>query len=270
MKKAYEVADELAKERGGTSTPMQAMHDVKLALDKIVSQPGDFGLEGAQKSALQATRKEFISELEKVPEYNTARKQYAAQSVPINKMQIAQELQKSLTAPLTGETTRGAMFAKAAEEAPKTIKRATGQEFYSKLEDILSPNEMKIVNDVRDEFRRTQLSKDQAKLAKASGEDLLSSQYKVPNWLNPIWTFANTIVKRSLGKIDEKLAIQIGMEVLEPAQMQKALKAAQEYNIRTQALAKTNRRPVPPPVMSGAVTFQNALNPQQNRNAMAR
>jgi hypothetical protein len=250
--------------------PVQSLHYVKMALDDMVRSPKDFGIGAAEVSAIRDTRKEFISQLENNANYSKARMQYAAQSVPINKMQIAQELQKSLTAPLTGETTRGAMFAKAAEEAPKTIKRATGQEFYSKLEDVLSPDEMKVVNDVRDEFRRTQLSKDQAKLAKASGEDLLSSQYKVPNWLNPIWTFANTIVKRSLGKIDEKLAIQIGMEVLEPAQMQKALKAAQEYNNRTQALAKTNRRPVPPPVMSGAVTFQNALNPQQNQNAMAR
>ena len=250
--------------------PVQSLHYVKMALDDMVRNPKDFGIGAAEVSAIRDTRKEFISQLENNANYSRARMQYAAQSVPINKMQIAQELQKSLTAPLTGETTRGAMFAKAAEEAPKTIKRATGQEFYSKLEDILGPDEMKVVNDVRDEFRRTQLAKDQAKLAKASGEDLLSSQYKVPNWLNPIWTFANTIVKRSLGKIDEKLAIQIGMEILEPAQMQKALKAAQEYNNRTQALAKTNRRPVPPPVISGAVTFQNALNPQQNQNAMAR
>jgi len=270
IRKAYTIADELAAERGGASTPMQSLHDVKLALDKIISKPEDFGLGGAQKEALQSTRKEFIAQLEKNEAYKKARADFAAQSVPINKMQIAQELQKSLTAPLTGETTRGAMFAKAVEETPRTIKRATGQEFYSKLEDILSPDEMKVVNNVRDEFRRTQLAKDQAKLAKASGEDLLSSQYKVPNWLNPIWTFANTIVKRSLGKIDEKLAIQIGMEMLDPAEMQKALKAAAEYNAKTQALTKTNRRPVPPPVMSGAITFQNALNPQQNRNAMAR
>jgi len=124
-------------------------------------------------------------------------------------MQIAQELQKSLTSPLTGETTRGAMFARAAEEAPKTIKRATGQEFYSRLEDILSPDEMNVVNDVRDEFRRTQFAKDQAKLAKMSGEDLATSQIgpiSHLNLLNRVWTIANTIIKRSLGKIDEKVS----------------------------------------------------------------
>lgn len=273
MRKAFQVADDLASERGGATTPMQSLHDVKLALDKIISQPKDFGLEGAQKAALQDTRKKFISELEKNDAYRKARTDFAAQSVPINKMQIAQELQKSLTAPLTGETTRAGMFARAVEEAPKTIKRATGQEFYTKLEDVLSPDEMKVVEGVRDEFRRTQLAKDQAKLAKSSVEDLASTQLGPIthlNLLNRVWTIANTIIKRSLGKIDQKLATQIGMEMLDPAEMQKALQAASEYNARTEALSKRKPRQVSPPVLSGAVTFQNALSPQQNQNAMAR
>ena len=274
MKKAFEVAEDLAAERGGKSTPMQRLHDTKLALDKIVSAPEDYGIAGAQKAAIQDTRKAFISELEKNPAYSKARAEYAAQSMPINKMQVAQELQKAMTAPLTGETTRGAMFAKAAEEAPKTIKRATGQEFFTKLEDVLSPNELNVVNDIRDEFRRTQLAKDQAKLAKSSGEDLATAQIgpiSHLNLLNRVWTIANTIIKRSLGKIDEKLATQIGMEMLDPAQMQKAHKAAQEYNNKTQAMQQHMRRkPVAPPIISGAVSFGNALSPQQNQNAMAR
>lgn len=273
MKAAYKAAENIAAERGDAGTPMERLHNVKLALDKIVQEPKDYGLDAAQKIAIQDTRKEFIDELRKVPEYEKARAAYAAQSVPINKMQIAQELQKSLTAPLTGEATRGAMFAKAAEEAPKTIKRATGQEFYSKLEDVLSPDEMKVVEDVRDEFRRTQLAKDQAKLAKSSVEDLASTQLGPIthlNLLNRVWTIANTIIKRSLGKIDQKIATQIGMEMLDPAEMKKALQAASEYNAKTEALSKRKSRSVSPPVLSGAVTVQNVMRRRDNQNAMAR
>lgn len=274
MKTAFKVADDLAAERGGTGTDMQKLHDVKLALDQIVSKPEDYGLAGAQKAAIQGTRKEFISELEKNDAYKKARADFAAQSVPINKMQVAQELQKSLTAPLTGEATRAGMFARAAEEAPKTIKRATGQEFFTKLEDMLSPEEMGVVNDVRDEFRRTQLAKDQAKLAKASAEDLASAQVgpiSHLNLLNRVWTIANTIVRRSLGKIDEKIATQIGMEMLDPAEMQKALQAAEKYNARTEELRRgvSGRSAPKPPVVSGAVTFLNAMAPE-NQNAMTR
>lgn len=274
MKTAMKIAEDIAAERGGVGTPMEALHNTKLAMDKIVAAPEDYGIAGAQKAAIQDTRKKFIAELEKNDAYKKARTDFAAQSVPINKMQVAQELQTALTAPLTGEATRAGMFARAAEEAPKTIKRATGQEFFTKLEDVLSPEEMNLVNDVRDEFRRTQLAKDQAKLAKASAEDLASSQIgpiSHLNLLNRVWTITNTIVKRSLGKIDEKLAAQIGMEMLDPAQMKKALQAAQEYNAKTEAISKgvSGRRAPAAPVLSGGVTFMNAMTPD-NRNAMAR
>lgn len=274
MKTAYKVADDLAAERGGAGTDMEKLHDVKLALDKIVAAPEDYGIAGAQKAAIQDTRKAFIAELEKNAAYKKARTEFAAQSVPINKMQVAQELEKALTSPVTGEATRAGMFARAAEEAPKTIKRATGQEFFTKLKDVLSPEEMNIVNDVRDEFRRTQLAKDQAKLAKSSAEELASSQIgpiSHLNLLNRVWTITNTIVKRSLGKIDEKLATQIGMEMLDPAQMKKALEAAQKYNARTEEIRRGlgNRKPAAAPAVSGAVTFQNVMTPE-NRNAMAR
>jgi hypothetical protein len=274
MKTAFKVADDLAAERGGAGTDMQKLHDVKLALDQIVSKPEDYGLAGAQKAAIQSTRKDFIAELEKNAAYKKARADFAAQSVPINKMQVAQELEKALTAPLTGEATRAGMFARAAEEAPKTIKRATGQEFFTKLEDVLSPDEIKIVDDIRDEFRRTQLAKDQAKLAKASAEDLASAQVgpiSHLNLLNRVWTIANTITRRSLGKIDERLATQIGMEMLDPAEMKKALEAAQKYSARTEEIKRGfGRRPAAPaPVVSGSVTTLNAMTPE-NRNAMAR
>jgi len=253
--------------------PVQSLHYVKMALDDMIRDPETFGIGASEVAAIRDTRKAFINELEKNKAYSTARAEYAAQSVPINKMQVAQELQKALTAPVTGEATRAGMFARAAEEAPKTIKRATGQEFFTKLEDVLSPDEMSIVNDVRDEFRRTQLAKDQAKLAKSSAEELASSQIgpiSHLNLLNRVWTITNTIIKRSLGKIDEKLATQIGMEMLDPAQMKKALQAAQEYNAKTEAIKSGMGRKMPkPPVLSGAVTFQNVMTPE-NRNAMAR
>lgn len=254
--------------------PVQSLHYVKMALDDMIRDPETFGIGASEVAAIRDTRKAFISELEKNKAYSTARAEYAAQSVPINKMQVAQELQKALTAPVTGETTRAGMFARAAEEAPKTIKRATGQEFFTKLEDVLSPDEMSIVNDVRDEFRRTQLAKDQAKLAKSSAEELASAQIgpiSHLNLLNRVWTITNTIIKRSLGKIDERLATQIGMEMLDPAQMKKALQAAQEYNAKTEAIKRGvgGRRMPAPPVLSGAVTFQNVMTPE-NRNAMSR
>jgi len=282
MKKAVSIADNIAAERGGAQTPMAKLHTVKLALDDMIRDPEQFGIGAAEAGAIKSTREKFIEELKKVPEYETARSKYAAQSQPINKMQVAQQLQKALTEPVTEGATRGGMFARAVEEAPKTIKKATGQTFFDKLEDVFSPEEMKVVNDVRDEFRRSKLSKEQADLGKAatpSAEELASSKLgsiSHLNLLNRVWTIANTVVKRSLGKIDEKLATEIGMQMLDPAEFKKALTAAQEYskatekgveNIRARKAAV--KKTIIPPAISGAVTFGNVMAPE-NRNAMAR
>jgi hypothetical protein len=183
---------------------------------------------------------------------------------------------------LTEGATRAGTFARAVEEAPKTIKKATGQQFFTKLEDVLSPEEMEVVNSVRDEFRRTKLAEDQAKLgAKAAPEveELASakvaSAMNIP-FLNRTWTIANTIIKRSLGKIDEKLATKIGMMMQDPAELNRAIAQARKYERETkQSVEKFKKAKkqaltfTPVEKIAGAVTVQNAMNPQ-NRNAMAR
>ena len=263
--------------------PMQSLHYVKMALDDMVRNPKDFSIGAAEVSAIRDTRKQFIAQLENNPNYATARATYAAQSVPINRMQVAQELVKSVTDPLTEGLTRGGMFARAIEEAPKTIKRSTGQEFFKELNEIFSPEEMKIVNNVRDEYRRTKLADEQARLgAKAAPEveelasAKISSALNIP-FLDRTWTIANTLIRRSLGKIDENLAVKIGMMMQDPKELQNAIIKAKDYYAKTEkgvaSIKERQRktgRAIPRKMISGAVSFQNVMAPQQNRNAMAR
>ena len=282
MKAAFKEADNIAAERGGEATPVEQMHNIKLALDKIVSKPEDYGLGGAQKAAIASTRQGFINELLSVPEYAKARADFAAQSVPINKMKVGQALLDAAMEPVTEGATRAGTFARAVEEAPKTIKKATGQEFFTKLEEVLSPDEMDIVNNVRDEFRRTKLADEQAKLgAKAAPEveELASakvtSAMNIP-FLNRAWTIANTVVKRSLGKIDEKLATEIGLMMQDPAELNRAIAKAKRYEkdtAKTVGKLREKRQKMvgqlPKQALYGSVSFQNAMSPQ-NQNAMAR
>jgi hypothetical protein len=262
--------------------PVQSLHYVKMALDDMIRDPKSFGIGATEVAAIRDTRKAFISELEKNPAYARARAEYAAQSAPINRMQVAQQLQKSLTAPLTGETTRAGAFATAVEEAPRTIKKATGQQFFERLEDILEPSEMKVVNDIRDEFRRTKLADEQAKLGRAAAPEVdelasarISSAMNIP-FLDRSWTIANTVIKRSLGRIDEKLATEIGMMMQDPAELSRAITKAKQYEARTAEIAeraKSRRQGVvkaaPRQAASGSVSFQNVMAPE-NQNAMAR
>jgi len=280
VKAASKVADMIEAETGVPATPMERLHNIKKGLDRVLFSPPE-DLAGLE-SAMKKTRADFIGYLNKVPEYAKARADFAAQSIPINRMQVAQELQKSLISPLTGETTRGGVFARAAEEAPKTIKRATGESFFSKLEDVLTPEDMKVVNDIRDEFRRTKLADEQAKLGRAAAPEVdelasakIASAMNIP-FLNRAWTIANTVVKRSLGKIDEKLATEIGMMMQDPAELSKAITKAREYEAKTAGMVEKARgrrqgvvKAAPRQAIAGSVSFQNAMTPE-NRNAMAR
>jgi hypothetical protein len=262
--------------------PVQSLHYVKMALDDMVRDPETFGIGASEVGAIQDTRKAFISGLEKNPAYAKARSEYAAQSEPINKMQVLQALRKTVIEPVTEGATRAGMFARAIEEAPRTIKKATGQQFFTKLEDVLSPEDMDVVNSVRDEFRRTKLADEQATLgAKAAPEveELASakvtSALNIP-FLNRAWTIANTVVKRSLGKIDEKLATEIGLMMQDPAELNRAIAKAKRYEkdtAKTVGKLREKRQKMvgqlPKQALYGSVSFQNAMSPQ-NQNAMAR
>jgi hypothetical protein len=260
--------------------PVESLHYVKMALDDMIRDPVEFGIGATEVKAISETRKKFLDQLKNNDAYNNARAQYAAQSIPINRMQIAQELQRAMTEPVTEGATRAGMFARAVEGAPKTIKRATGQQFFDRLEDILEPSEMKVVNDIREEFRRNQLAKEQAALGRAASDDVaelasarVSPSLNIP-FLNRTWTIANTVLKRTLGKIDDKLAVEIGMNVLDPRELAKAVDAAKKYAGETEAMTERVRekrrgmvKALPKEAASFGVSFQNAMTPE-NRNAM--
>lgn len=284
VKAAAKVADDIAKERGRDALPMERLHDIKVGLDTVLKDPAGHNLPGLD-TALKSTRKKFIDYLNTVPEYAKARADFAAQSVPINQMQVLQELLKTATEPVTEGVTRAGMFARAVEEAPKTIKKSTGEQFFTKLEDVLTPEQMDVVNGVRDEFRRTKLADEQAKLgAKAAPEveELASSRIasftNIP-FLNRAWTIANTIVKRSLGMIDEKLATEIGLMMQDPAELSQAISKARKYEEKTAAgteklKARRERivRSTPVSAVTRPVSIVGSVNTMspQNRNAMAR
>jgi len=260
--------------------PVESLHYVKMALDDMIRDPVEFGIGATEVKAISETRKKFLDQLKNNDAYNTARVQYAAQSIPINRMQIAQELQRALTKPLTGEATRASTFAGAIEAAPRTIKRATGQQFFDRLEDILEPSEMKVVNDIREEFRRNQLAKEQAAFGRAASEGAkelasakISGGLNIP-FLNRAWTIANTIVKRTLGKIDEKLATEIGLMMQDPAELNRAIAKAREYQKATErgvAKIRGERAPLTPETRARrAVGAINVMTQSQNQNAMAR
>jgi hypothetical protein len=245
VKQAFERAKTLAAEEGasfgsGGNYTAADMHYVKLALDDLIQNPATYGIGKVEASKIASTRKDFINWLEgQVPEYGTARSTFQARSKPINQMEVGQFLESKLTSALQGEQKlRPAAFAGAVEAAPQTIQRATvGAPRYEKLSDVLTPDQVKIVEDIRSDLARQAKYREQARAARPAGPsaeragtELLveaAGGAQLPTLLNRVTTVANAILKRLAGKIDRKLAIEIATDMLQPETAALALEAAQ-------------------------------------------
>lgn len=220
--------------------PVQSLHYIKLAYDDLIRDPAQFGIGKTEAGAIAGTRAEFMNWLEgKADAYKGARETFARQSGPINQMEVGQYLESKLTSALQGEQKlRPAAFAGAVEAAPQTIQRAAvGAPRYTKLSDVLTPAQVKIVEDIRKDLARQALYREQARAARPAGPTAARAGTELmieaaggvtmPTLLNRVTTVANAIMKRMTGKIDRKLAIEIATDLLEPETAALALEAAQ-------------------------------------------
>ena len=206
--------------------PVQSLHYVKMAMDDLIKDPERFGIGANEARAIASTQNDFIKWLgTQSPAYNQAREAYKAASEPINRMQIGQELQKALATPL-GTSERRGVFAKAAEEAPRTIKRATGQQMFDTLEEVLKPNEVKAVKAVADELARKDTFERLARGTKLSGTDAIPGEVglPLPNLLYRPAMLTNFLMRHAGKKAEEEIAKTAAAQYLTPSLLAKSLK----------------------------------------------
>lgn len=254
--------------------PVQSLHFMKLAFDDLIRDPTTFGIGKAEAGAITGTRKEFLNWVEgKADAYKNARETFAAQSKPINQMEVGQYLESKLTSALQGENKlRPGVFAGAVEAAPTTITRATGVPMgFTKLSDVLTPDQIKIVEDIRKDLARQ--SEFEAMAAKGrpagpeagrAGTSTLEQSFggtQLPSLLSRTATFANAILKRLAGKVDRATAIEIATEMLDPRAAANAMEAA----MRRADIVGT-----PINVLrQGGAAFRRGLTPAGTINALA-
>ncbi len=205
--------------------PVKSLHYMKTAMDDLIKNPERFGIGASEARAIGQTQQEFVKWLgAKSPNYDMARNVYRALSIPKNRMEVGQELQKSLTTPL-GTSERGAMFAKAKEEAPRTIKRATGQQMFDSLDEILTPTEMRSVTQVGGELARKDAFERLARQTSLSGSDAIPGQIglPLPNLLYRPSMIANFMLRHAGKGTEEKIAKLAASQYLQPNQLAVAL-----------------------------------------------
>jgi len=226
--------------------PGSSLHDMKMAFDDLINNPERFGIGAAEAAAIGKTRKQFLTWAEnKAPDYRVARETFAEQSKPINQMQVGQYLEGKLKPALGEETAnlRAAGFAGALENAPATLKTATGQSRFQQLTEILNPEQIAVIESVRADLARAKLTEQQAKAARGAGPDVglagtaVMGNIRAPGLISTVTSIANDIMRRLQGKLDQKLAIELATEMLDPALAAAALEKAMARQARGEKIA---------------------------------
>jgi len=156
FKDALPHAVKLAEAKGlsAKANLTEFLHFVKLGLDKELSKTGDTALSATEKGAVQQLKKELVKWMgAKNTDYDKARTLFAKFSKPINEMQVGQQLESALAKPI-GEGERAGVFAGAMQNAPATIKKATGQRVAEELEEVLQPENLGKVKGVLADLAR--------------------------------------------------------------------------------------------------------------------
>jgi hypothetical protein len=228
FKDALPTAMKLAEAEGVTPKGdlTRFLHFVKIGLDKQLERVGETALVKTEKDAVMSVRKELIDWLgQKNPAYDAARKQFAADSVPINQMQVGQELEKALVSPL-GTAERAGVYANAVREAPKTLKRATSYKRYDDLSDVLDPKQTQSVKDVSSSLARRAEYEDLASRGTSAAADAINLAVpKMPasGMFNPKYSVARAIINRMTGNLDNKALDFLATKMQDPQEMAKLM-----------------------------------------------
>jgi len=176
--------------------------------------------------------------VDSVPGYRAAQEVFAEASKPVNIMQVGQYLEGKLKPAMeTSIGERPGVFSAAVKEAPTTIKRSTGQSRFDKLEQILEPEQVKIVEDIRKDLAREAEFAKQATEGGKSGRTFPAAPASLPNFMSRVTAVANVILTRLQGKINQKLAIEMATEMLDPKAAAAAMEKALAREARGQKLA---------------------------------
>jgi hypothetical protein len=139
---------------------------------------------------------------------------YEQASTKINQMEIGQALEQKLQTSL-GDKQRAGVFATAVENAAQTIKKSTGQARFKKLEDVLEPKQIAIVNRVLADVQRKAKAEALATKSRVIGAETT----ELPNLLNRAALLTNTVLKAVKKDATEEINKMAAEMMLDPRKL---------------------------------------------------
>jgi hypothetical protein len=259
---------------------VENLHLVKQAMDDILKNPDNYGIGATEANAIRDTRKNFLSWLEtKVPEYKSARENYAKASKEIARADWGDYAVQKLTSSMTEDAPlRARNFANAVREslgpnAPATLKRAIGGgSRYDELSQLLTADEMKIVDDVVAQLGREEVAAGMAQRGAGAAPKLedLSKTEKVQVF-NQMWTLAQAAYSRIAGRLSEAKKTKLALAMLNADTMADLMERAAKKQGRVERYAtkpiRGAGRAAQTTIAGPAGTAGARLQTEENRNA---
>jgi len=225
------------------------------------------------KSELTQIKNELTEAIPYLPEAEAA---FKKGSRTLNQRDVATYLREKLESPIPDASQRAAAFAGAVRDAPRTIKQAlegappyktfTGAGLSKQQQSMIDNIVIDLSRDARVQELAQAGSKTAPKITRTPGKTSL------PAFFSPVITVANTILRRLTGKLTDKMALDIALELLDADRAAAALETALRRS--GQAAPKSQRRtsgPISRAVKRApVVTAPNQMSNQENRNAMSR
>jgi hypothetical protein len=221
-------------QKKGDSFSVANLQRMKESLDDIVKDPASFGIKATEAREIESTRKAFVNWLsEKVPAWRDARLQYSSDSVPINQMQIGQELEKRLVPALSEEAApRATAYANALRDAPQTVKRATGQPRYDELGEVMTPKQMEKLTGVQSDLARAAVTDELARKGASATNRLVGTavpEIGPTGMFSPKISVTRALYNRLTGHATDKILDDLATRMKDPVAMAKLMQDAKPF-----------------------------------------
>lgn len=296
-RKAFNRAVKLARESGEAfdlnagvagapaEYKVRNLHRVKQAMDDLLTNPERFGIGASEAKAIGDTRAEFLNWLEgNVPEYKTARENYAKASKALARQEWGAYAIEKLTSAMSADAPlRARNFANAVRDSlsdqkgPAALRRAVGGGArYADLSELLTPAEMDGVSQIVAQLGREEQAAALAQLGSKAAPDLgvIPEPGKKIQFLERTLTVAQFVYDKIVRRLGEEKGKEIALAMLNADTMadlmEKAVKAQKRVEMVSKpvrAAGELTRKVARTPVGAAVGAAAGRQETEANRNA---
>lgn len=222
-KDAKTLAASLGKKIDDPMASLEGLHLMKVAIDgQFKNRTANTALHNYSDAALENTKTQLLQAIEGTanqpgvsPLYGAARRAYAEASAPVNQAQVLTAMQGVLAKPGGGERVN-AFLNVLGQGENALLKRANQQPRFGGVEDVLTPEQFKTVQEIAGELTRDKLLAEAAQRGKGGLSRILGetkAEGALPPSVSLITRVTNKVASALQGRVNDETikALEKGM-----------------------------------------------------------